>query len=387
MFLVIYLTNLSLVLLKTIPILSLNTRIFLRDTYIPNRKRSIFIVKNNYGGNFYLQIFNKEITECFICSSRERALLNVYSQCSVFSRIEMYKDNYLGSFKFTNVYVVFLDTNNEFWYFGSVKIFNENSPYSMYVYNSQGFKCFDYFSGHNDMKINLYSYYSYNSTINIQYNSNLKYPANIRLVNKNNSNIIFSSFNEIVNHDVLLDHRYDYTLIYSPPEMNNIHSMFCLSFNISGMNFVNNYTSYYQLIAPRTIYFYSSYQDYWKIPGDSFLTTFNFQFNSSQYTNITLIFYYKNKESKYIYNNSLTKNQNNNYNISIQSRKNETIILELFLRPEILDNDCHNGKYFSINKTIYNIDYQISIFDILPQINKQLIFTLSGSLIIIKKEI
>ena len=382
MFFIIYLINISFIFSLVIPEVSLNSRVFLKDFYIPVRKRSVFYVKNYYGGDFYIQTFNEEIKQCFICDSREKALLNVYRYCRSYLYLEKYHDFNLGSFKFLNVYFVFLDENNEFL-LGSVKIFNENSPYSIFVYNTQDFKCFDYFSGHYDMKINLYfnSNYHYNNTINIQYNSNLSYPADIRLINKNNSKVIFSSFEEMVNHDELLDHKYEYTLIYSPPKRNNIHSIFCLSFNTSEVNFVTDYSTYYQLIAPRYMYFYSYYQDYWKILGDSFITTFNFQFNSSQNINISYYIYINENLYNYYYD-SLTKNENNYYNLSIKSNKNEFIILKLFVRPEILDNDCHNGKYFSVNKTISKIDHKKSLFDILDKINDNLIFYLCLSIII-----
>ena len=346
----------------------------LNDYYLSSFKKSVFYLSNSMNGEFIIQILDENINHCDICFNRNKALLG---KCSYRAYLYIFKDNNLGSFSYSKIFLVFLNL-------GKIKIFNNKNPYFIEARNNQKIYCFDFYSHHNNLTFNLYFSKDSNTTINIQYSSNPLYPATINL-KTNNSEKVFYSYNKYINYFQLLEPKYNYILDFSTPSENNVHSVLCLSFSLYDNYYVEETIRHLTLISPNTYTFYTYLLNSSNITGKKYSLIFQFKFNNSQYTNCSLQYQKLNNNSyfKNIYNCNLKTSDNRLYYINLTAERDDVILIQLFLNPQIIEMEYFHGYTFSYNKIVGEIDDLEDILYYIKSINNSLYKFLPISLIII----
>ena len=358
--------NLSLILgLKDIELVSQHSLIELKYYYISYLKKYGFAIKNNRNSNLILQPFQK-IEFLYIC----RDINKVYEPeryCSRINNLTANKDKNFG-LDSQNDNLIFLFNSSEY----QMKYFFDKSPYNINIDSDSSFKCFDFFSGYTNLLFYLNSNLNYNRAVTIQFTTNVtgeEYNTSLYIVDRNSmKTYLYINDLSFVN-SYILAYNIKYSLYYSPPKGENIHSMLCLSFrNNSNYQLVTRNIQVMPIITPGYYNFSSYLEKEWNISSEYYPTTFYFYLDSIKIQNCSYEANVNKTKNKGACKVNKYDNEDNLYEIRIYSHKNSNIFFKLFLEPKIIDENCHFGYNVSFNKTVGEYDPITHFDDILEEI-------------------
>ena len=354
-----------------------HTFIDLKNFYIPSIEQYGFGVLNNEKGNLILQPF-QDIDYFLICNEQNEF---DYSEpfCTNITNIKANTDNNLGVYSsfYKSIFFLFHEELQ-------MKFFFDRSTYTINYDINLYSRCFDYFSGYDDQIFNFEPKFKKNYTINIQFISN------------NSSNIIKAGFmrrdtkEKYFNFKEYEMNRFyglylttNYTFYFSPPEGDNIHSMFCLTFSEYKDYYIDSSTHEFPVISKGKYEFYSLLEEEWNISSEYYPTTFNFYLNNIKNNKCNYTYYLnKTKES---HSCELNKDDNSDYlyKLKIYSHRDSRLALELFFEPELIDENSHFGRVITFNKTVAEYDAVEHLNEILTEIIEILVVVLIIILIIV----
>ena len=379
MLLLLVLINLDLMIsLKDIGYVSQHSLIDLKNHYISYLNKYGFAIQNNQNGNLILQPF-KNIGYFFICKDINK-VYEPEKYCSRINNLAANSDNSLGKYSQCD-YLIFLFNTAKL----QMKYFFDKSPYSINIDSDSPFKCFDFFSGYSNLLFYLDSNLNYDRIVTLQIATNVtdsKHNSTLYLVDRNTmKNYLYWNVSSLV-YSYILSYNIKYSLYYSPPKGNNIHSILCLYFRNNKYQLVTSNTQVMSIITPGYYNFSSYLEKEWKILSEYYLTTFYFYLDSTKIQNCS----YEVKNNK-IREHDLCHAKkddkvDNLYIIKIYSDKNSTISFQLFLEPKIIDENCHFGYNVSFNKTVGEYDPISHFNDIIEKIMGPVILMFFGMLIV-----
>ena len=362
--LLLLLVNLGLILgsndIKLVPQHSL---IDLKHHYISFINKYGFAISNYQKGNLILQPF-KNIEYLYICKDKN----DVYTpekNCNIMNNLTANSDNDLGLYSQSS-YLFFLFNNSEL----QMKYFFDESPYHINIDNDSDFKCFDFFKGYSKLLFYLDSNLNNTRIATFQYTTNVtdpNYNSTLALVDRNsmetkslkNGLSLLSSFR--------LQSFINYSLYYSPPNGENIHSILCLSFRDNVTHLITSNIQVIPIVTPGYYNFSSYLEKEWNISSEYYPTTFYFYLDSTKIQNCSYEIEVNSTSDKGGCQAKKDDIVDNLYTIKIYSHKDSTISFKLFLEPKIIDENCHFGYNVSFNKTVGEYDPISHFNDILEK--------------------
>ena len=364
--LIISLSILSLIYTLDINYISQYSSIDLKSLYISSLDLYGFRLKNNETGNIILQPF-QNIDYFYLCVD-EYQLSNPENYCTKKTKIKANTDNNLGVYPTSITSIIFL-FHEEL----QMKLFFDQSIFKINIDNDLYYKCFDFFSGYNKLTFNLNSDLNYNTTINIQLFTNISTNIKATLVDRNSQKEYLILNAQKINYFYTLSHEIDYSLYYSQPIGNDVHSMICMTFSDYEEYFFATYTHKIPIIFNGTYKFYSFLEKEWNVSSEYYPTTFYFYLNESKYINCTYTEIKNNSRNKNYC--SLKQNEDINYLYStkIYSHRDSYLLFELFFEPDLIDENCHFGKNLIFNKTATEYDPYEHYIEVLKEVLTYLI--------------
>ena len=355
--------NIALTLsLNDFEYVSQHSLIDLKYHYISYLDKYGFAISSNQNSNLILQPF-QNIVYFFLCKDRNK-VYDPENNCDRINNLEANTDNFLGTYSQYDS-LIFLFNTSEL----QMKYFFDKSPYTVNIDIDSDYKCFDFFSGYTNLLFYLDTKLNYSRTVNVQFitnNTGSEYNSSFYIVNRNSMKTVLYINNLSFSESYILPYYNKYSLYYSTPNLENIHSMLCLSFSDFLNHSVTNNTKVIPLISPGYYYFLSELEKEWNISSEYYPTTFYFYLESSKIINCSCeIHTNKSKDSKGC-GAKKDDNVDNLYTIKIYSRNNSYILLKLFLEPEMIDENCHFGYKVLFNKKVeeYNpVEHFIEVLD------------------------
>ena len=174
-----------------------------------------------------------------------------------------------------------------------------------------------------------------------------------------------------------------YTLYYSPPIGEEQHSMLCMTFSDYKEYFFATYTHEIPVISSGYYEFYSFLEKEWNITSEYYPTTFYFYLNESKYVNCSYVHINNNSRGD-IYYCTLEQNDDINYlySLKIYSHRDSYLLLKLFFEPDLIDDNCHFGKFMTFNKSVTEYNGIEHYSEILEEVISYLIIIIIFILII-----
>lgn len=343
--------NIALILcLKDIEFVSQHSLIDLKNYYISYLNKYGFAISSNENGNLILQPF-QNIEYFYICKDINKVYVPE-NYCDRINNLTANTDNFLGLYSQYD-YLIFLFDTSEY----QMKYFFDKSPYNINIDSDSNFKCFDFFSGYNNLLFYLNSKLNHNRTVTIQFTTNVtgtKYNSTLYLVDRDSMKTLSYQNKLRLVYSYTLAYYIKYSLYYSPPSGDNIHSILCLSFRNNIVELVTGDIKVMPLITSGYFYFYSYLEEEWNISSEYYPTTFYFYLDSTiiQNCSFEIININDTEEHKRMCVEKKDDNVDNLYTIKIYSNKDSIIFFTLFLEPKMIDENCHFGYNVSFNKTV-----------------------------------
>ena len=353
MFLLLLSIIIALILgLEDIEFVSQHSLIDLKYHYISYLNKYGFAISNNQNGNLILQPF-QNIEYLYICKDINK-VYDPENYCNRINNLTANTDNFLGLYSQID-YLIFLFNTSEF----QMKYFFDKSPYSINIDDDSNFKCFDFFAGYSNLLFYLNSNLNYSRIVTIQFMTNVTgtiYNSTLYVVNRDSMRTLLYKNDLRLFGSYKLAYDIKYSLYYSPPNGDNIHSILCLSFRNDIYQLVTGNSQVIPIITPGYFYFTSYLEKEWNILSEYYPTTFYFYLDSTTIKNCSFRFDDSNKGNYRYCDTKKDDNRDDLYIIKIYSHKNSVIFLELFLEPKMIDENCHFGYNISFNKTVGEYD-------------------------------
>jgi len=378
---IVLLSILSLIISMDINYVSQHSLIDLKSHFLTSLELYGFRLMNNETGNIILQPF-QDIDYFYLCNE-EYKILSPETYCTKITNLKADTDNDLGIYSKEYSSLIFL-FHEEL----QMKLFFEESINIIDIDNDLYFKCFDFFSNHNQLTFYLDSKLNYDTTINIQFATNISTNistnittnvsspnisaySTMRLLDRN-SVIRYLMFNKTeINYFYKLSSQNKYSLEYSTPVEKKIHSMLCLTFSDYEEYFFATYTHKIPIISSGYYKFYSFLEKEWNVSSEYYPTTFYFYLNETNYTYCSYIQITNNSNSREI--NPCILQQHDDidylYTLKLYSHRDSYILIALFFEAKPIDDDCHFGKYLIFNKTATEYDGAEHYAEILKEVN------------------
>ena len=163
---IVLLSILSLIISMDINYVSQHSLIDLKSHFLTSLELYGFRLMNNETGNIILQPF-QDIDYFYLCNE-EYKILSPETYCTKITNLKADTDNDLGIYSKEYSSLIFL-FHEEL----QMKLFFEESINIIDIDNDLYFKCFDFFSNHNQLTFYLDSKLNYDTTINIQFATNI----------------------------------------------------------------------------------------------------------------------------------------------------------------------------------------------------------------------
>jgi len=240
-----------------------------------------FRLKNNETGNIILQPF-QDINYFYLCD-QEYKVANPENYCTKIIDLKANTDNNLGVYSTLYDSLIFLFHEET-----QMKLFFDQSINVIDIDNNLYYKCFDFFAGYNNLAFILDSKLNYNTTMNIQLYTNISNNSThieASLVDRNTQKKYLFLNATKLNYFYTLSHEIKYTLYFSPPIEEKIHSMLCMTFSDYKEYFFDNYTHTIPIISGGFYTFRSSLEKEWNISSEYYPTIFYFYLNGSKSSN------------------------------------------------------------------------------------------------------
>ena len=368
MILLLLFINIDLILcVKEIEYVSQHSLIDLKNYYISYLEKYGFAISNNQNGNLILQPF-QNIEYFYLCTDINQVYIHE-NNCDKINNITGNKDNFLGLYsQYDSLY--FLFNTSEY----QMKYFFDKAPINIDIDNDSNFKCFDFFSGYDNLQFNLNSNLSYNRMGTFQFMTNEtgnNYNSILYLIGDRPTWERYYFYQKSINlvYSYNLSFYIKYSLHYSPPRGDNIHSMLCLSFRNDKEHLVTADTKVIPLIAPGYYNFSSYLEKEWNISSEYYPTTFYFYSDSATIQNCSFrVEILNHRGDSGSCKAKKDDSVDNLYTIKIYSSNDSTITFTLFLEPKMIDENCHFGYNISFNKTVSEYDPISHFTEILEEI-------------------
>ena len=332
---------------------SQHSLIDVKSHYIPSLDKYGFAILNNQKGNLILQPFQK-IEYFYLCT--EYQVYEPEQYCQRIDNLMANTDYNLGIYQEEDDSLILLFGSSDL----EMKYFFDQAEYDINIDNDLSFKCFDFFQGYKDLAFNFISNLNHSTIINIQFitNGTINNDTSINLMLRNENYKFFHEKYPSLNYIYELAFDHNYSLYYSPPYGENIHSMLCLTFSDSNHYEITNNTQVIPIITRGYHSFHTHLEEEWNITTEYYYTTFYFYADSLNQTYINCSVYWKGNGKSLYSGCELKKNdtEENLYTSKILAHKDSDIYLWLYFDPKLIDENCRFGCDVSFNKSVSKYD-------------------------------